>query len=98
MKTYLDGLGIKLIVTTPIAYESTNPVDAAGSNQMAAEYRQQLITLGIDFIDENKVMRQGTDYIDSSFMRDGIHLGQTGQNYKNEYAVIPTFDRIYNMR
>jgi len=97
-KDYLESKGVQFIATTPIAYESTNPSDAADVNEISAQLNSRLSTLGINFIDLNGTMRQGADYVDSSYMRDGIHLGQAGQEHWEEHGVVPAFDRIFNMR
>jgi len=98
-KVYLDGLGIKLIAITPVASKAVSVLlDATGLNTMSAQYNSILPSLGIDVIDENGVMRQGTEYIADSFMKDDTHKNDDGQIYLTEYGIIPGFDRIFNMR
>jgi hypothetical protein len=65
---------------------------------MTAQYKSVLSQLGIDYLDENGTMRQGTDYIPDSLMKDDTHKNDLGQIYLTENEIIPGFDRIYNMR
>lgn len=98
-KVYLDGLGIKLIAMTPVASKAVSTLlDATGLNTMAYQYKSELFKLGIDLLDENGTMRQGTDYIPDALMKDDTHKNDDGQIYLTENEIIPGFDRIFNMR